>query len=109
MRKSVRSVAIELHKNREQILAWRATLTEKQRGRLIHPLSNVRRWRAATTSHRIAADDAFQTATTAWRRFLAAAETLPAKQALPLWQEIHEKAESRIYTRPILDPLSLRT
>ena len=57
----------------------------------------------------IAADDAFQTATTAWRRFLAAAETLPAKQALPLWQEIHEKAESRIYTRPILDPLSLRT
>jgi hypothetical protein len=25
--------------------AWRATLPERQRRRLVHPLSNVRRWR----------------------------------------------------------------
>jgi len=42
MAKSVRSVAIELHENAKAIEAWRA---ERQRKRLIHPLSNVRRWR----------------------------------------------------------------
>jgi hypothetical protein len=49
MAKSVRSVAIELHENAKAIEAWRATLPERQRRRLVHPLSNVRRWRAATT------------------------------------------------------------
>ncbi len=48
MAKSVRSVAIELHENAKAIEAWRATLPERQRKRLVHPLSNVRRWRAAT-------------------------------------------------------------
>ena len=48
MAKSVRSVAIELHENAAAIEVWRATLPEKQRRRLVHPLSNVRRWRAAT-------------------------------------------------------------
>jgi hypothetical protein len=49
MAKSVRSVAIELAENLPAIEAWRATLPERQRRRLIHPLSNVRRWKAATT------------------------------------------------------------
>jgi hypothetical protein len=53
MAKSVRSVAIELHENAKAIEAWRATLPERQRKRLVHPLSNVRRWRAATT-HKMA-------------------------------------------------------
>jgi hypothetical protein len=46
MAKSVRSVAIELHENAKAIEAWRATLPERQRRRLVHPLSNVRRWLA---------------------------------------------------------------
>jgi hypothetical protein len=48
MAKSVRSVAVELHENATAIETWRATLPERQRKRLVHPLSNVRRWRAAT-------------------------------------------------------------
>ena len=48
MAKSVRSVAVALAENAPAIEAWRATLPEKQRRRLVHPLSNVRRWRAAT-------------------------------------------------------------
>jgi hypothetical protein len=47
MAKSARSVAIELHENANAIEAWRETLPEKQRKRLVHPLSNVRRWRAS--------------------------------------------------------------
>jgi hypothetical protein len=40
-------VAIELHENATAIEAWRATLPEQRRKRLVHPLSNVRRWRAS--------------------------------------------------------------
>jgi len=47
-KKSVRSAALDLHANVKAITAWRATLPERQRKRLVHPLSNVRRWRAAT-------------------------------------------------------------
>jgi hypothetical protein len=52
MHKSVRSVAIELHENISAIEVWRSTLSEKDRRRLVHPLSNVRRWRAAITYSR---------------------------------------------------------
>jgi len=45
-----RSVAIELAEHAEAITAWRNGLPERQRRRLIHPLSCVRRWRAATQS-----------------------------------------------------------
>jgi hypothetical protein len=48
MTKSVRSVAIELNENVRAIEAWRATLSDKKRKRLIHPLSNMRAWRKAT-------------------------------------------------------------
>ena len=47
MAKSVRSVAIELHENAHAIEQWRSTLDERTRRRLVHPLSNVRRWRAS--------------------------------------------------------------
>jgi hypothetical protein len=43
-----RSVAVELHDNAEAITAWRNTLPERQRKRLIHPLSVTRRWKAST-------------------------------------------------------------
>jgi hypothetical protein len=41
MQKSVRSVAIELAENIEAIEQWRATLDERTRRRLVHPLSNA--------------------------------------------------------------------
>ncbi len=44
MTKSVRSVAIELAENIEAITAWRETPPGR---RLVHPLSNVRPWRAS--------------------------------------------------------------
>ncbi len=86
MAKSVRSVAIELHENAPAIEAWRATLPEKQRKRLVHPLSNVRRWRVATSSNGKCPQDLKRDATAAWRRFKSCLEALPDDQAAPLWQ-----------------------
>jgi hypothetical protein len=51
--KSTRSVAIVLAENAEAITAWRNALPERQRQRLVHPLSCTRRWRA--TSQRLQA------------------------------------------------------
>jgi hypothetical protein len=50
MAKSTRSVAIELAENVEAIEAWRDTLPERQRKRLVHPLSVTRRWRASNSA-----------------------------------------------------------
>jgi hypothetical protein len=86
MAKSVRSVAIELHENANAIETWRATLPERQRKRLIHPLSNVRRWRAATTHNGKCPQDLTRDATTAWRRFVSCVRSLPADEAAPLWE-----------------------
>jgi hypothetical protein len=47
MQKSVRSVAIELAENITAIEQWRSTLDERTRRRLVHPLSNVARWKAS--------------------------------------------------------------
>src|SRR5215469_16673813 len=75
MPKSTRSVAIELHENATAIEARRATLPERQRKRLVHPLSNVRRWRAATAhgNGRCPAD-LQRNALMHWRRFRACLE-----------------------------------
>lgn len=94
MAKSVRSAAIELHENHNAIEAWRATLPEKQRQRLIHPLSNVRRWRVATAPK--AKPDAVAKAEAAWRHFVSCVAALPADQAMPLWQAIYTEAAARI-------------
>jgi hypothetical protein len=84
---ATRSVAIELHENANAIEAWRATLSEKQRRRLVHPLSNVQRWRAATKhcSGRSPAD-LKRDAKAALARFCACTRLLPADEALPLWE-----------------------
>ena len=97
MAKSVRSVAIELHENARAIEAWRATLPERQRQRLVHPLSNVRRWRAATGQYAIQRSrDLKWDAQTAWRKFCACLQALPADQAAPLWQAAHRQAAAQI-------------
>jgi hypothetical protein len=87
MAKSVRSVAVELHENANAIAAWRATLPERQRKRLVHPLSNVRRWRASLNhGHGKCPADLKRDALAAWRRFVSRMRSLPADEAAPLWQ-----------------------
>src|SRR5262249_23260964 len=86
MPKSTRSVAIELHENATAIEALRATFPERQGKRLIHPLSNVRRWRAATHANGKCPEDLKREAAAAWRRFVSCVSALPSDQARPLWQ-----------------------
>ena len=93
MAKSVRSVAIELHENAKAIEAWRATLSERERKRLVHPLSNVRRWRAATTHNGKWRQDFTRDAIAAWRRFVSCVEALPKDQATPVWQAALAEAQ----------------
>jgi hypothetical protein len=45
MTKEARWSAVDLVENLSAIEQWRSTLSEKDRRRLVHPLSNVRRWR----------------------------------------------------------------
>jgi hypothetical protein len=48
MRPSDRRNAVELHENLKAITAWRATLPERERRRLIGAQANVKRWRKET-------------------------------------------------------------
>lgn len=91
MKKSVRSVAIELAEHASEITAWRDTLPERQRRRLIHPLSVTRRWRQETQAPTKCVNRTQQAARAAWRRFIACVESLPPDQALPFWQTAHEQ------------------
>jgi hypothetical protein len=94
MPKSTRSVAIELHENANAIETWRATLSERQRKRLVHPLSNVRRWRAATAQDNgKCATDLKRDAVAAWRQFVGCVELLPPDQARLLWQTVVAEAQ----------------
>jgi hypothetical protein len=95
MAKSVRSVAIELVENIGTIEAWRATLSEKQRRRLVHPLSNVRRWRASTAhDNGRSPTDLRRDAKAAWARFCACVTALPATEAAPLWATALAEAQA---------------
>jgi hypothetical protein len=93
MQKSVRSVAIELAENIEAVEQWRATLPERQRRRLMHPLSNVRRWRASTHRNGKCADDLKRDAVAAWARFRSCLEAMPSDQSRLL-------SEARSITMP---------
>jgi hypothetical protein len=90
MAKSVRSVCIELHENINAITRWRATLSEKQRNRLVHPLSNVRRWKAATMPEGKSPNDFKMEARAAWRRFLHCVSMLPPADQVAMWQMVHQ-------------------
>src|SRR5262249_42651051 len=92
-----RSVALELHENANAIEAWRATLPERQRKRLIHPLSNVRRWRraAARPPEPLSTnDDLPRGALYHWRRFRLCLKALPRDQAADLWRTVSAEIES---------------
>jgi hypothetical protein len=95
MPKSTRSVAILLHENAAAIEEWRATLSERQRRRLVHPLTNVRAWRASTVNgNGKCLQDLKREAMRAWRRFVSCARLLPPDQAAPLWQLVVAEAGS---------------
>jgi hypothetical protein len=94
MARSVRSVAIELHENANAIEAWRATLPGRQRERLVHPLSNVRRWRASLNhGNGKCPQDLKRDAMAAWRWFVSCVRSLPPDQAAPLWQAALAEAQ----------------
>ena len=86
---ATRSVAVVLHEHAEAITAWRNGLPERQRKRLVHPLSVTRRWRASTAhgSGKCPAD-LRRDAKGAWARFCACVTALPAAEAQPLWRLI---------------------
>ncbi|MFZ2078025.1 MAG: hypothetical protein WAV38_15510 [Xanthobacteraceae bacterium] len=92
MKASTRSVAIELAENENTITAWRDGLPARQRKRLIHPLSVTRRWRAATQYNGKCPADLKRDAVAAWRRFVSCVRSLPADQAMPLWQAVSAEA-----------------
>jgi hypothetical protein len=87
MRASDRSYAIALHENIGAITAWRAGLSDRQRGRLTTAQSNVKRWRAGTGQvRRLCSGDLKRRATMHWRRFLVCMKALPPGEAEALWQ-----------------------
>jgi hypothetical protein len=87
MAKSVRSVAIELHENAKAIEA--STLPERQRRRLVHPLSNVRRWQAwQGNGYGRCPADYRRDAMVGWRKFVGCVSMLPADEAAPLWRVV---------------------
>jgi hypothetical protein len=54
---------------------------------LVHPLSNVRRWRATTADgNGKCPQDLKREAAAAWRRFVSCVQALPPDEAEPLWQ-----------------------
>ena len=93
---ATRSVAIELHENAEAIEHWRSTLDDRTRRRLVHPLSNVRRWRTATTHNGRSPQDLRRDAKAAWTRFCALTMELPVDEARPLWQSVAAEATTHV-------------
>lgn len=88
MHKSDRWAAVDLAENTEDIETWRTTLSEKDRRRLTHPLSNLRAWRRETGQTKTKCTDAaLKAAEIAWRRFISLVEALPPDQAKPLVEQ----------------------
>jgi hypothetical protein len=97
MQKSVRSVAVELAENAKAITTWRDSLPERQRRRLVHPLSVTRRWRSSLNhGNGKCPQDLKRDAMAAWRRFISCVGALPADQALPLWRAVYTETAARI-------------
>ena len=91
---ATRSVAVELHENAEAITAWRDTLPERQRKRLVHPLSVTRRWRASTAHNGKCPQDWKREAVASWRKFCACVTALPANEAQPLLRQASNTLEA---------------
>jgi hypothetical protein len=105
MRASDRSYAIALSENLGAITAWRAGLSDRERGRLTTAQSNVKRWRAETAgaaehSPLSGAADLQRDALMHWRRFRLCLKALPRDQAADLWRTVSAEVEGlRHHTR----------
>jgi hypothetical protein len=82
-----------LAEHSDAITKWRNRLPERQKRRLIHPLSVTRRWKASLAhDNSKSPQDLKRNAAAAWRRFVNCVEALPAEQAVPLWQMVQAQA-----------------
>jgi hypothetical protein len=99
MNKHTRSWALMLFENANEIERWRSGLPEKERRRLRHPQSVVRKWRQSCITrgngHRCPAD-LKRCALTAWRRFLIYLEALPPPDRAELWAVVHQTKASDV-------------
>jgi hypothetical protein len=98
MNKEARWSVVDLIENLTAVGQWLATLPERQRKSLIHPLSVMRRWRRSLTPPKVETD-AVTKAEAAWTRFVALMETLPPDQAMPLWQTVQSEATAHLATQ----------
>jgi len=81
---NIPEIAPKLNRTAHEVAAERG---RSPATRFLHPLSNVRRWRAATAhGNGKCPADLKRDAVAAWRRFVACVQALPADQAMPLWQ-----------------------
>jgi len=63
----------------------------------VHPLSNVRRWRASLNhGNGKRPQDFKRDAIAAWRKFVSCVAMLPRDQAAPLWQVIYAHAAAEL-------------
>src|SRR5262249_61883190 len=86
-------VAIELYENLAAVTAWRATLPERERRRLIGAQANVKRWRKETRhGNGKCPQDLKREAEAAWKRFVWCVRSLPAHEAAPIWQTVLTEA-----------------
>jgi hypothetical protein len=88
MTPSVKSHAIEVYEHLQDIEAWRKTLSDRQRRRLIHPLAVLRRWRAATLPEGKSLTHLRCDARAALKHFLTCLRKLPATEAGALMDEM---------------------
>jgi hypothetical protein len=91
---STRSHCVQLAEHETEITKWRDALPERQKRRLIHPLSVIRRWRAATQYGDKPPADLKRDAIAGWRRFVACASAL-GDEAAPLWAAVFAEAAAR--------------
>ena len=93
MNKEARWAAVDLVENLTAVERWLATLPERQRKSLIHPLSVMRRWRRSLTPK--PEPDCVALAQAALDRFLSCMSALSPEQAAPFWQAVHGQSASQ--------------
>jgi hypothetical protein len=85
-----RSWAIALHENAEAITAWRDSLPEQQRRRLINPHSIMQRWKATQGNGHRCSRDIKRAAMYAWRRFVSCTAQLPPADRIEMWAMVSQ-------------------
>jgi hypothetical protein len=96
MHKVLRAHTLAFAENLEAIEAWRSTISDAQRKRLIGPQANLTRWRAAMACPDARAPaDWRREAKVAAKRLIVCLRHLPRDQARTIWQGI--QAEGALY------------